>query len=442
MTKIGRWVVPVILLVGVVATGYPSFGAPKAAPGPRGTRGWNAPVVVHKDEAHRETSIALSPADPNLRIICSPSGVPNTSNKQSYFHLSHDGGRTWEPEKVEGDTTDSRNYAFEGGDCDVSFDQGGTIYSGDTWLGNLSIGHSVDGGETWQGTALSATGLIVDRPWLVGGPKGTLHVSYQDLQCCMPSTIWYTRSDDFGNTFRPTVPVADAGTNGAFTWQGNFVVSKDEEDLYLVYSRRQGAAVGSLDDQGPETLWVAASHDGGTTWQSHLVAEMPNPVSYLYPSIAMDKKGYLHVVFSSLGAKDRPIWYAMSKDQGEKWTKPLALSRGRAGFSPWIATDAAGNAAVVWYGSPDPDAFDIGKFDWYMYWARVTNPGTPNQKVTSGPTTTKPLFTGQSDIPEFEMVALDDQGRMHIGASVFMDKSPPGAPNTQSGWVIIYQREK
>ncbi|MEA2516479.1 MAG: hypothetical protein QOG16_317, partial [Actinomycetota bacterium] len=315
----------------------PSFGQiPIEPPKFKPAKGWKAPVLVHRDEAHRETSIALSPKDPNLQIICSPSGVPNTSNKQSYFHISHDGGSHWEHEKVEGDATDTRNYTFEGGDCDVEFDQGGTMYSADTWLGDLSIGHSQDGGETWQGTGISTTGLIVDRPWLVGGPKGTLHVTYQDLQCCMPSAIWYIRSPDSGNTFTPAVPVADAGPDGAFTWQGNFQVSPDQQDLYLVYSRRQGPALGSLDDQGPETLWVAASHDAGLTWTSHQVTSMPVPVSYLYPSIAMDKKGWLHVVFSSMRKKDRPIWYTVSKDGAETWTKPVPLSTGGAGYSPWI----------------------------------------------------------------------------------------------------------
>ncbi|MEA2453646.1 MAG: hypothetical protein QOG04_2356 [Actinomycetota bacterium] len=442
MRKLRFWFIGLALAGIASGVAFPSFGQVAPKLNFSEAKGWKEPVLVHKDEAHRETSLALSPTDPTLQIICSPSGVPNTSNKQSYFHLSHDGGETWEHEKVEGDTTDTRNYTFEGGDCDVEFDQGGTMYSGDTWLGDLSIGHSQDGGESWSGTAISTTGLIVDRPWLVGGPEGTLHVTYQDLQCCMPSSIWYLRSTDYGNTFTPAVPVAQAGPGGAFTWQGNFAVSPDQKDLYLVYSRRQGAAVGSLDDQGPETLWVAASHDAGQTWTSHEVTSMPVPMSYLYPSIAMDRKGWLHVVFSSMREKDRPIWYALSKDNAETWTKPIPVTTGAAGYSPWIDTDSAGNAAIVWYGSPDPKALDTGKFPWYMYWARVMNPGSRSQKILSGTTTTKPMFVGRSDIPEFEMVKVDKAGRMHIGASVFMIKSPPGVKNPDTGWGIFYQTEK
>jgi hypothetical protein len=200
--------------------------------------------------------------------------------------------------------------------------------------------------------------------------------------------------------------------------------------------------VGSLDEQGPETLWVAASHDSGLTWESHLVTAMPNPMSFLYPSIAMDGKGRLHVVFSSRRKTDRPIWYTLSKNNAETWTKPVPLSGGDAGYSPWVDTDRAGNAAIAWYGSPDPDATSGEDYPWYLYWARVTDPGTRSQRIATGTTTTKPMFVGRSGIPEFEMVKVDRAGRMHIGASVYIVKSPPGVPNPQTGWAIYYQTQR
>ncbi|MEA2433394.1 MAG: repeat-like domain [Actinomycetota bacterium] len=426
-------------LVAVVFSGQalPSFGKPvKPVKIPAAT-GWNSPVLVHSDEAHRETSLAMSPSDPNVQIVCAPSGVPNTDYNQSYFHISHDAGRSWKPMRVEGGPTDARNYTFEGGDCDVAFDAGGTMYSADTWLWNLSVGHSSDAGKTWDGTPLAASGLVVDRPWLVGGPEGTVHITYQDLQCCTPSTIWYTRSTDFGKTFTPTTSVATAGPDGAFTWQGNLVVAPNQKDLYLVYSRRQGAAVGDLDDQGPETLWVAVSHDAGASWKSNLIASLPNPISYLYPSIGMDKGGMLHVVYSSKSKADRPVFYTFSKDKGESWSKPMPLLSGVAGFSPAVVGGPAGEAAVAWYGSPDPKAYDKAKADWYFYWAKVKGAGTTKLRISAGKTTTKPIFSGRSDIPEFETVRLDPAGRIHIGASAFFTR-----PDRSTGWAIYYQSER
>ncbi|MDQ3956976.1 MAG: glycoside hydrolase [Actinomycetota bacterium] len=430
-----------IVAVAAVSLGLvgSSLGAPSQPSGPRPTSMWKAPVLVSADRAHRETSLAINPENERFMLACAPSGVPNTENNQSYFHVSRTGGRTWEPVRVENDeANDPRTYTFEGGDCDVAFDEGGTMYVADTWLGNLSVGHSRDDGGTWQGTAVAASGLVVDRPWLVGGPEGTVHVTYQDLQCCMPSAIWYTRSTDYGMTFQPTTMIAAADGAGAFTWQGNLVVSPDAKDLYLAYTRRAGAALGSLDNQGPEKLYVAASHDGGVSWESNLVASMPNPMSYLYPSVALDRSGKLHVVFSSRTEDDRPIWYTTSTDQAKTWSKPASLTRGTAGYSPWVAVDEKGRAAVVWYGSPDPATSETTEGDWYFYWARIPPGKFDAARVRTGRTTKDPIFTGVSPIPEFENIRLDEAGRMHIGASAYR----AGENGARPAWVIYYQRER
>jgi hypothetical protein len=386
------------------------------------------------NQAHRETSLALDPTNPDVMSICDPSGVPNTANGQSYFHRSLNGGRTWSFMDVEPSQTDPRNFAFEGGDCDVAFDAGGTMYSADTWLGDLSIGHSTDDGATWEGTPLAVTSPIVDRPWLVGGPAGTIHVSYQDLQCCMPAAMWYTRSTDSGKTFLPAVPITTAGPDGGYTWEGNFVVSPNGQNLYLVYTRRQGAALGSLDATGPEKVYVAASHDAGLTWSSKLIAQMPYPASYLYPSIAMDSAGWLHVVYASRTQEDRPIWYSFSKD-GNTWTAPVPLMHGASGYSPWVQARGPGEAAVTWYGSPTPMMSMTESVDWHFYWAEITGGDTPTPTIAAGTTTADPIFQGTSGIPEFEMNRLDAEGRMHIGMSAFRKKGG------SAGWSIYYQRQ-
>ncbi|MDQ3878641.1 MAG: glycoside hydrolase, partial [Actinomycetota bacterium] len=307
-----------------------------------------------------------------------------------------------------------------------------------------------DDGKTWDGTAVSTTSPIVDRPWLVGGPGGTLYVSYQDLQCCSPSAIWFLKSTDYGKTFTPAVPVTTfagqapsgvpQGPDGAYTWEGNFVVANKGQDVYLVYTRRQSAGITNIDGGGPETVWVAASHDGGTTFNSHLVASMPGPASYLYPSIGLDGAGGLHVVFSSArGNQDHPIWYSYSTDKAEHWTKPVPILTGVAGYSPWIAGGAnGGEAAVAWYGSPDPKTTDETESDWYFYTARVSHSGGAVHFTDAGPTTSKPIFHGKQYIPEFEMVRLDSQGNIHIGMSAYWQNPV----SKQIHWAVYYQRQK
>lgn len=406
----------------------PAFGAdfPPAT-------GWNAVQAVSVRKAARESSLAVNPVNESEMLVCDPSGVPNTAEGHSYFHVSRDGGSSWSELEVE-PVGDPRENAFEGGDCDVAYDATGTIYTADTWLGNLSVGASRDGGATWSGTPIAVQAPIVDRPWLVGGPPGTVYLTYQDLQFAMPSAIWFLRSTDYGQTFSVGVPITTASADGTHTWTGNFAVSPSGQDIYSVYTRRGAASVlGDLDDAGPETIWVASSHDAGATWTQNLVATMTTPASYLYPSIAMDAGGALHVVFSSKRENDRPVWYSTSTDQARTWTSPVALTSGTSGFAPWVAGGGPGEAAVIWYGSPDPKAnVAAGKADWYLYWARVSGGGAT---VTSGTTTVRPLFHGVAAMPEFNQVRLDSNGKMRIGASVYAGSGEWG------GWVAYYQQE-
>ena len=126
----------------------------------------------------------------------------------------------------------------------------------------------------------------------------------------------------------------------------------------------------------------------------------------------------------------------MSKDGAKTWTKPLALSRGESGYSPWIDASGKGDAAATWYGSSDPEAPGNNDSDWYFYWARIKDSHLKSGSISTGRTTKEPIFTGNSTIPEFEMVRLDEQGRMHIGMSAF-HKTESG----QQGWAIFYQGE-
>lgn len=392
-----------------------------------------AEAVVNMTESgsHRETSLAVSPVDRSLVFACDPSGVPNISGGHSYYYISRDNGTTWSDLQIETEMTDPRQFTFEGGDCDVAIDAAGTLYSADSWLGSIAVGSSKDGGIHWDvGQPAAGSGPVADRPWLVGGVAGTVYLTYQDVQFGMPSVIWFTMSTDYGLTFLPAVPVATAAADGAYTWTGNLEVSGDGQDMYSVYTRQAGAThnVGGA----PESVWVAASHDGGLTWTSNKVSDRPAAASYLYPSIGLDDGGQLHVVFSQADQDGQPIWYSTSTDQAATWSEPVALAPGTTGYSPWIAGGQAGQALAIWYGSPNPKALFNADEDWYLYWARMDN-GT----ILTGTTTAEPVFQGKQAVgfAEFNMVRLDADGIAHIGASIAQ------GDGNDVHWQAVYQRQ-
>jgi hypothetical protein len=408
-----------LLVVGAGAVALSVSAAPGSA-GPVAAKGWENPVLVSATRAARETSLVINPRNEKELFLCDPSGVPALFDKQSYFYRSVDGGKKWSYVDVETTATDTREYSFEGGDCDVAYDAGGTMWTADTWVGNLSIGHSKNG-ESWEGTAVSTSAPVVDRPWIVGGPPGTLYVAFHDLQCCVPSAMWFTKTTDYGKTFSPAVPITTVAPGGAYTWEGNFEVAPGGKDIYLVYSRRVGGAVQA---NLPVEITLASSHDGGLTWTSKVITTIEHETSSIYPSIGRDAGGYLHVVWAMERDDDAPVFYAMSKDGGAQWSKPRALNPGKSGFAPWVAGGKKGQARIAWLGSPQAQA----PTDWYFYYAKVDG-----SRTTVGTTTRKPVWVGAQTVPEFEMVRLDKKGRMHLGMSVFTKA------NT---WAVYYQREK
>ena len=267
------------LLIGATAAALAVSAAPGAAAG-KAAKGWNEPVLISDRQAARETSIVINPKNEKEMLVCDPSGVPATGNGQSYFFRTVDGGRKWHYVDVETATTDTRSYAFEGGDCDVAYDDGGTTWTADTWAGNLSVGHSRDG-VTWSGTAVAASAPVVDRPWIVGGRPGELFVTYHDAQCCMPGVLWFTKTTDYGATWRPAVPVTTGDHRGAFLWEGNLVVAPGGRDLHVVYSRQPAPTVVRAGQAIPTTIALATSRDGGASWSSRDVAVLPTSTSSL-----------------------------------------------------------------------------------------------------------------------------------------------------------------
>ena len=60
----------------------------------------------------------------------------------------------------------------------------------------------------------------------------------------------------YTQSFSPAVPITTSNQDGAYTWEGNFVVAPGGNDLYLVYTRRAGPAVecGQLRSDGHELV--------------------------------------------------------------------------------------------------------------------------------------------------------------------------------------------
>ena len=403
------------------------LGQPGGAAAPRRLQ-WDQPVLVSSQgRAAREMSLVLHPRDERQMLACAPSGVLTKQSPQSHFYRTANGGRPWAYTDVE--TGDLRERAYEGGDCDVAYDAAGTLYAADTWVGNLSVGASRDGGKSWTGTPLAGTAPIVDRPWLAGGQAGTVYVTYQALQGQLPTLMWFTKSTDYGKTFSPAVPITTANADGTYTWEGNVVAAPNGRDLYLIHTRRVTLAdpVAGLNDK----IQLAYSRDGGTTWATTTIADLPErpTPATLYPIVAMDGGGHLHATLSAPRTPkgDTPVYYTTSRDKGSTWSKPLVVNAGRHAWAPWVAGGRrAGEAALAWLDTPDDPGG--GEARWFFGYATLAG----GRVTAAGTTTEHPMWTGAQTYPEFEAVRFGRDGRLHLGMAVFRE----------GAWALYYQRQR
>ncbi|HEX8003572.1 MAG TPA: sialidase family protein [Mycobacteriales bacterium] len=422
-----RTAVPAAVAVALAAAAQPGGASPvRGTPFPQ----WDAPVLVSDaGRGAREISLAIDPRDERRMFACTPSGVINRQSEQSHYYVTRDGGRRWSYVDVE--DGDLRQYAYEGGDCDVAYDAAGTMYVADTWVGDLSVGASRDGGRTWTGTPLAASVPVVDRPWVVGGPPGTVYVVYHAIQGQLPTLMWFTKSTDYGRTFSPAVPVTTANPSGTYTWEGNLVVAPGGRDLYAVLTRRVTPANPMVPGVDEDRVQLAYSHDGGLTWATRDVAvlpQRPTPAT-LYPVLALDGGGVLHATWSAPRPDrgDTPVYWTSSNDGGVTWRPPVALTTGVHAWAPWVTGGArAGQAAFAWLETPDDPAGEDPRW-WFGAATR-----SPSGQVATGRTTRAPVWVGPQTNPEFEAVRYTRDGRLHLGMAVFRD----------GVWALYYQRQR
>ncbi len=229
--------------------------------------------------------------------------------------------------------------------------------------------HTTDRGVTFT-QANPVTALIPgdDRQWMDAIGAQTVYLSYHDAATF---NIDVQRSNDGGLTYvngfgeaidAQTFPAAGGvpATNTA-NIAGQIAVDKSSGptrgNLYVIFAAPDSAQENLL-GQPPRSIYAAVSKDVRLglqvfTFTDHKIAAGPAGSSAfnIFPALAVDGFGFLYAVWSD----NSNIMFSSSTDEGTTWTPAIRINQGatvgKANAFPWVAADANGHVAVVWFGA-------------------------------------------------------------------------------------------
>lgn len=287
---------------------------------------------------------------------------------------SGDGGNNWsfagQPDGAQA-ASSMANFAgagVGGGDEDIITLPNGNLVMTSLWLGGNTTCKSFDSGTTWICNPNGSTLPGDDRQWLANYGNDVVYITSKQLGADLNGTdsIYVAKSIDGGLTFPVVSQVTKPELGVQPGDQGNILVDQNNGNVYIVF----------FDSTG-HSLYLAKSVDGGTTWMLKLVYQAPTTVSlvHVFPSLALDKAGNLHVVFC-----DGVSSYLMSSTNGgATWTVPVKINSGanaKTSLEPWVIAGDGGKLDIFFYGTSDPN-FLSNNADWRIYMAQTQNALAP-----------------------------------------------------------------
>jgi predicted neuraminidase len=204
-------------------------------------------------------------------------------------------------------------------------------HSPDTWNGVRMS--SMDGGRTWSEKEYLPAGLygpIKNKPLVLA--DGTI-VSGTSVESDYAWTAWVERSVDHGKTWTKHGPIVYPDAPRGII-QPAIVPLPGRLRMYLRSTQRIGF------------IAYADSRDGGRTWSSAKITNLPNPNSGI-DAVAL-KDGRIALIYNHTAKGRSPLNIAVSKD-GDQWSEPMVLESEPGEYSyPTIIQAADGSLHATW----------------------------------------------------------------------------------------------
>ncbi len=229
--------------------------------------------------------------------------------------------------------------------------------------------HSGDRGNTFSSPNAASNPIVgEDREWMAATGSGTVYMAVHDAATF---NINVFRSTDGGQSYiagygqgvdPQTFPAAGAvGPQATANIAGILRIDSGScatsGNLYTVFVAPDSATENAA-GQTYRSVYVGVSDDAKDgnlvyTFTDHKVATQATGVSAanLFPSLAVDKMGYLYAVWSD----NTNILLSVSSDSGSTWSAPRTVNSGatvgNSNVFPWVDADANGHVVIAWFGA-------------------------------------------------------------------------------------------
>ena len=194
-------------------------------------------------------------------------------------------------------------------------------------------------------------------------------------------------------------------TTGTATYPG--VATDGQGNIHVVWQDSTNYAGAGTDQDIFYKLWNATTH----TWTTSQVVSTDSTGNSLYPSVATDSQGNVHVVwedntnYASAGT-DWDVFYKLWNASTQMWGTTQVVSTDSTGssYNPRIATDDQRNLHITWR---DQTNYNSSGSDWDIFY-KMWNVSAQTWESTQVVSTES---TGNSQNPS---IATDAQMNVHV----------------------------
>jgi len=422
---------PLVLALSLGPYGAPQEADRGAAEAAGTELTFRAPVTVSASDAETASEPSIRSARDGSLYIVAPTGLGNVradseSGGGDVVWRSDDRGATW---KFLGSLDNQQG----GGDADIAPARDGVLWGSGLTLANTTGAISVDKGENWNSNPVNSLATVVDRQWIEtyrSEPYAFMATGRIADQSIIVSRLERAPGD---------VPVTSntvtaSGSGDAYQWPGEISVDEKNGLVYVAYNTGDDIKDRIVVSRMDLNLGGIVQYDVATTKGDSFDS---------FVGLDVDAAGNVYTTWTERrpageGGRDGQTnsYVAVSKNQGESWSRPLKVNRGaKTTTFPWLVAGSRGRVALAYYGttsrgpSPEKVTYDdraIPKWKVYVSYSLNASSADPVYKEKVAMSRSEFLHEGDictsgtgcaagaRDLADFFQLDLDPCGKIVI----------------------------